>query len=159
MKIAAIYLLLVFLSLPVNTQEETRTKRSPIILEYADTLAGMGSEGQRIRDWKGNVRFRQNDVLVESDLARQYLDANKLDLIGNVKITQDSLVMTAPKVFYNGNSKIADATDSVMIINGGTTLTAKKGKYSTETKIATFTGDVFIDDDSSTISADKIHLS
>jgi len=156
MRIIAQFILLILLSFPVNTQDKVQSGRSPIILEYADTLVGMGSEGQRIRDWKGNVRFRQNDVIVESDLARQYLDANQLDLIGNVRITQDSLLMTAPKIFYNGNTKIANATSSVKIINGGTTLTAKSGKYSTDTKIATFTGDVFIDDDSSLISSDKI---
>jgi lipopolysaccharide export system protein LptA len=154
--IPAMLLFLLLSSIFTYSEEDNPGKRTPIVLEWADTLAGMGVEGQRIRDWKGNVRFRQGDVLVESDLARQYLDANKLDLIGNVKITQDSLLMTAPKVFYNGNSKVADAIENVKIINGNTTLTANTGKYYTETKIAVFTGDVFIDDDSTTISAEKI---
>lgn len=154
--IAAFLMLLLFAMMFLHSQEERSNDGSKIILEWADTLVGTGTEGQRLRIWKGNVRFRQNDVLVESDLAKQYLDANKLDLIGNVRITQDSLVMTSPRIFYNGNTKIAESKDSVKIISGNTILTANRGEYSTETKIAVFTGNVFIEDDSSEIDADKI---
>ena len=157
MKAFSAFLMVMLLTLLIlHSQEEKISDGSKIILEWADTLVGTGSEGQRLRNWKGNVRFRQKDVLVKSDLAKQYLDANKLDLIGNVRITQDSLVMMSPRIFYNGNTKIAEAKDSVKIISGNTILTAKRGEYSTETKIAVFTGDVFIEDDSTEIIADKI---
>ncbi len=125
----------------------------PIELKWADSL--VETRGV-IREVAGNVRMEQGDVKVKCDRTLQYLDENRVDLFGNVVITQKDLIMTTIKGTYNGNLKLAESNDGVRITDKKVVLTASTGIYSTARKVANFSGNVKIEDDSMTIFSDKI---
>jgi len=129
---------------------------SEIELINADSLVGLNLNDISTREFFWNVKFRHKDVNVKSDYAKQYINENKVELIGNVVITQNTLNLFSPKINYNGNSNIAYALDSVSIIDLKTNLIAKSGIYYTNTNIADFTGDVKVEDDSVIIYASRI---
>ncbi len=128
----------------------------PIELVNADSLLGANIPGQRIRNFYGNVHLKQGNVDVFSDKAIQFLDFNEADLIGNVRIHQDNLLLTAPKVHYKGNSRIAYAKQGVIINDGQSALKADSGVYELNTRIARFYSNVIVEDDSADIFSDTI---
>lgn len=144
----------IFLSFLILTSISHGAER--IQLVWADSVLGSMTVGSRHRNFQGNVQFRQGDVKVYCDNAIQYIEENRLQLRGNVKIIQNTLTLTAPEIHYNGNTYIADALNGVEIKDKKTTLTAQQGDYSTQTYIANFYGNVRIDDDSVTILSDVI---
>ena len=127
-----------------------------IELKYADSLVGSLTPGMEFREFYGNVQFKHGDVDVRSDFAKQYQIENKANLLGNVVITQRSLVLKSPKILYNGNTSVANASNGVSIKELETFLKADAGTYNTLTRIAEFDKNVFIEDDSAKIIADFI---
>ncbi len=139
--------------LSTNSQEKSAKS---IVLKFADSLVGTRGVNGNIREFAGNVRMEQGDVNVKCDRAYQYLDENRVDLFGNVVITQKDLIMTTVRGTYNGNLKIAESNDGVKITDKKVVLTASTGIYSTARRVANFTGNVKIEDDSLIIYSDKI---
>jgi len=127
-----------------------------IILRYADSLVGRNIEEISYREFFGNVWFTQKDLDLKCNYAKHYITANSVDLVGNVVITQRSMVIKAPKIFYNGNSGIALAKDSIAMRDGSNYLESLRGTYSTKQLVADFVGEVFVEDDSVTIYCDNV---
>ncbi|MCX6155508.1 MAG: hypothetical protein NT007_15255 [Candidatus Kapabacteria bacterium] len=136
--------------------DEESMKKEPIILKYADSLVGSEAIGEKIKKYYGHVKFRQGSMEVSCDKAVQFIDLNKAELIGNVIVTQDTMILKSPRIFYNGNTRIAEALDSLYLIDGKTKLASSRGIYSTSSKIADFLQNVTVEDDSSLIVADRI---
>jgi lipopolysaccharide export system protein LptA len=150
-------ILIFFLGFSIELDSQDASRRSlPIVLHYADEMQGTNTDSTSFRRCIGNVRLSQGNVKVSCDRADHYITENRAVLIGNVVITQDTLVLKATEVKYDGNNGIADSYSGVKIINGNTVLTAENGVYSTRTYIAEFYKNVVIDDDSAKIFADKI---
>jgi lipopolysaccharide export system protein LptA len=138
----------------LRTQEEEPEKTGePIKLIYADVL--LGTESGKVKEFRGNVKFSQGDVNVNSDRAFHYLDLNVADLFGNVIITQQDLTLKAPHINYNGNTNLAVADGGVELKDKDVTLKADYGKYSTETYFANFEKHVTMWDNKSTLKADS----
>ena len=57
-----------------------------IELKNADELSGKVIDGQNVREANGNVEFAQGNVKVYCNSATQFIDANRVELRGNVKI-------------------------------------------------------------------------
>jgi lipopolysaccharide export system protein LptA len=150
------YIFLGILILLVSVSSQQSNSPREIRLKYADSLVGSNTPGIAYRDFYGNVQLEHGDVNVRSDFAKQYLDANKSDLIGNVIITQKTLTLKSPKIFYDGNTSVARAFDGVTIKDKETFLKADGGTYNTKTLVAEFNGNVFIEDDSAKIFSDFI---
>ena len=127
-----------------------------IRLKYADSLVGSNTPGIAFRDFFGNVQLEHGDVDVRSDFAKQYIELNKADLLGNVVITQKTLVLKSPKIFYDGNTSVSRAEGGVTIKDKETFLKADGGTYNTRTKVAEFVSNIFIEDDSAKIVSDYI---
>jgi lipopolysaccharide export system protein LptA len=158
MKTIASILWLIIASIPLCAQQSggNPTAGEPLQLLHADSLVKATSDNTIYQFAQGHVRFRHGNVLVWCNRANFYEDENRSQLIGNVKIVQGTVTLTAPSADYNGNTRIATGTQGVKIIDRITTLTAKSGRYSTQSSIANFYGDVRVEDDSVAIDADTI---
>lgn len=149
------YILIFFLLYYFSPAQPSKGNEK-IVLHYADSLVGMTEGEGMMRKYEGNVRMQQGNVYVKCNTAIHYISQNKATLIGNVIITQDTMVLKSPRVDYDGNTGMADAQQGVTINDRKTNLTAKTGFYSTKTRIADFIGKVMIEDDSVVIFSDKV---
>lgn len=152
------FLLVVFLSgTSLCAQLDKATYGSePIELKYADSLTGTNTEAGMIRIVKGNVRFVQGNVTVTCNEAVQYLNQNRVELIGNVVITQETVTLRTSRGEYNGNTKIAFGQSGITLTDRDTRLEAQEGRYSTATRIADFYRSVSVENDSMIVYSDTL---
>jgi len=61
--------------------------------------------GESVREVHGHVIINQGAVRITCDKAVQYLSRNEVELIGNVVVTQDSIIIKTERGFYYGNTK------------------------------------------------------
>ena len=114
--------LLVYLSVIVIFQFAisntlTGQSREPISIE-ADSLVGASfTPSGHVRDWAGNVKISQKDVIIFCELARNFLEQNLAELTGNVRLLQENMVLNAPYIHYDGNTRIAKAPKGVEIVD------------------------------------------
>jgi len=127
-----------------------------IILENADSLIGTTFDNLSFREFYSNVKLKHRDVIVKCNYAKQFIEQNKADLLGNVRINQNTMLLQSPRIHYDGNLGFAYAYDSVSIIDLKTKLSANEGTYDVKNYIADFLVDVEIEDDSVKIFADRI---
>lgn len=135
---------------------QTGQRNQPIVLQYADSLVGTRGEGTDIRDFEGNVVLIQGNVTVYADRASQYINLNKVELTGNVRVNQNELDLFTQRGVYDGRTRIAGSNSGVKITDRKSVLTADIGQYSTATRIADFERNVKIEDDSVIIFSDKL---
>lgn len=133
-----------------------QVENNDIILENADSLIGTAFDNLTFREFYGNVKLKHRDVIVKCNYAKQYIEQNKADLLGNVRINQNTMLLHSPRIKYDGNLGFAYAYDSVSIIDLKTRLTANEGTYDVRNYVADFLVDVEIEDDSVKIFADRI---
>ncbi len=108
---------------------------------------------ENVREVIGNVEFQQGNVFVSCDKAIQYLTMNRVELRGNVHVVQDTVTLTAPHGFYDGNTKIAYGDGSVTLNNRHMTINADSGMYVTEEKKAFFSRNMMVVDTASVLLA------
>lgn len=128
----------------------------PIVLKYADSLLGTTSETGMVRRVKGNVAFIQGNVTVTCNEAIQYLDQNRVELIGNVIINQGTVTLRTSRGEYDGNTRVAVGRSGVTLLDRDTKLTATEGVYSTASKIADFYRNVVVENDSLIVYSDTL---
>ncbi len=155
MLFSRLIILLIFLFIPNLIYSQVK-KPQPIILHNADSLVGTVEEYGATRTYFGNVKLEQGDVKLSCDVARHYIDLNKVELRGNVIILQDDMTLTSSEINYNGNLQLAESDKGIVISDNRSVLIAPRGIYSVKSLIAEFMGDVTIEDDSATIYADRI---
>lgn len=136
--------------------DKTTFGSEPIVLKYADSLLGTSDASGMVRRLKGNVQFVQGNVTVTCNQAIQYLDANKVELIGNVVITQETVTLRTAQGEYDGNTKIATGQSGVTLTDRDTKLQAHRGSYSTASRIANFYSNVEVENDSLLIYSDTL---
>lgn len=145
----------VFALCPLQGQNQSGPQQ-PIVLERADSLLGSGQLENTRREFLGNVRFRQGNVTVSCDRAVHYVGTNRAEFIGHVRITQETLIMEAPFMSYDGNIMQCVATGGVSVRDGSRVITSRHGTYSTLSHDALFTQEVRVVDDSARIVADTL---
>ncbi len=146
-------LILVLSSHAVWAEDAPRAGQ-PVVLEWADSLVGMGDPASGIREFVGNVRFRQGNVTVTCDRAVQNVAQNVVDLYGKVVVTQEGLQLRAPIARYDGNQRLATASGNIILLEGRRTIRATSGTYSTATRTATFHDSVSAADDTVLVWSD-----
>lgn len=139
--------LLLFLS-PLSAFSQKGTLISVL---HADSLVGKTVDNTEYRELVGNVRLKQDDVIITCDRAMQNLTANSARLSGNVVVTQDTLVLKAISGEYDGDTKTASSTLPLFLSDGHVSLKAQRGRYDTKRKIAWFSRDVIVEDSLVTI--------
>ena len=151
--------ILIFISLSLNiifSDVSFLISKQPVILKNADSLIGLSSENYNVRNFIGNVLFEQGDVLLRCDTAIQFVDQNRVQLMGNVIINKKDVEIRSQKIDYNGNNKIAYAYQFVQIKDSTTHIEAKSGTYNMETNLAHFKNQVKIENDSIIIYSDEL---
>ncbi len=140
----------------LTTQHSCAQKRSNVQVLGADRLQGSVVGDMDIRELIGNVRMRQDNVLIYCDRATQNITRNSVELVGNVKILQDTLELRTDRGYYDGDTRTASSRKGVYLNDGHVTLTARLGTYNTGNKIADFLDDVTIEDTAATITARRM---
>ncbi len=142
----------------VNDEEGSRTGFDPDgeIFYKADTLIGSKENDSPVREYFSNFHMWQNDIDIYSYYAKQFIELDRVRMKGNVKFTQDSLILLSPRVNYDGQTGIAETFDSVEIFDEGQYIIANKSFYYSGEKKAVFTSDVWAKDDSTEIFCDKL---
>ncbi len=103
---------------------QPESKKRRIELLWADVTAHDSKINAFANRFLGNVRFSQNNVLLNCDSAYFYSDSNKVDAYGRVHIIQgDTLNLWGDKIKYDGNSRIAKVWGNVKLVNKSITLT------------------------------------
>lgn len=140
----ALYLLLLLLlggattayaQQPTAPPQDTTSK---LKVESSETAEGFLKKGREMRKLSGNVRLRQDDVLIYCDTA--FLDLDDAVLKGNVVIEQgDSVKIFADSALYFGVTKQSDLFGKVVLQKADRRLFTKKLHYDVGNKIATYT--------------------
>lgn len=111
----------------------------PVILEFAENLKGQGlSSGEEKIELIGNVKLRQGLVNITADRAIYFTAGDRAQLFGNVRIVQPGVVITAPETDYNGTSGIATTPKGIVITEDSGTLEAGYGEYHMNRRISYF---------------------
>lgn len=135
----------------------------------------------------GNVRFRQDDVILTCDSALYYQHSNSFDAFGNVHMNQgDTLTLTSDVLFYDGTDQLARARYNVILthnesrlycdsldydrlyqlgyffnggrlVDGDNTLESEWGQYSPPTHEAVFNYNVDLQTPKTKLVSDTLH--
>ncbi len=132
-----------------------------IDLRSAQRLEGKIINNEEVRELIGNVHFTQptkdgGRVYVWCDRAVRYMEQNKLELYGNVKVLQNDVTLYTNEGLYNANTRTMESHSKVRLIRKGTTLTANNGIYFVDSKYSFFSGDVELRDSTSQLHCDEL---
>ncbi|MFD1756518.1 OstA-like protein [Rufibacter sediminis] len=106
----------------------------------ANTLQSGRYNGEEVRRLLGNVVMRQGQTTLTSDSAYQYVsDRNKLEVFGNVHITQPGMDATSATASYDGTRRIANMRGGVTLRDEQMTLTTPSLDYDLNAKRAYYT--------------------
>lgn len=122
----------------------------------ADSLIGSVIENENVRILYGNVALQHEDINITCDKAVQYLQSNKVELDGNIILTQGNVILRTAKGFYFGKTKTAFGTKGIILNDGKVTLKADSGEYFYNEKKAVFTGNVNLFDDTTDLRSNKL---
>ncbi|TVR78877.1 MAG: hypothetical protein EA412_07790 [Chitinophagaceae bacterium] len=90
---------------------------------HADRLTMTERGGQKTRLLEGNVGLKQDDAILYCDKAFFYIDVNRVDAIGNVRVVHnDTTELFADTVFYFGDRRKVEARRNVRIVEGNKVL-------------------------------------
>lgn len=106
-------------------------------IETALLIENFRKGDREIQKLSGNVRLRQEDILVYCDTA--IMDRDDAILKGNVVIEQgDSVKIFSDSTHYHADTKIADLFGEVVLENGKQRLFTKRMRYDAANKIAEY---------------------
>ncbi|GBD89457.1 LPS-assembly protein LptD [bacterium BMS3Abin04] len=88
--------------------------------------------------------------------AIQHLSKNEVELIGNVIVTQDSIVVKSAKGYYFGDSEKTYSDTTIHLTNGNMDLLADRGYYYIPAKKAFFFGNVLLTEDTTRVYSDSL---
>ena len=117
-------LLIVAFHMVSGSLPQPEGKKRRIELVRADVTAHDDKISRFATRFLGDVRFSQNNVLLDCDSAYFYTDSNKVDAFGRVHIIQgDTLNLWGDHIKYDGNTRIAKVKGNVKLVNKSITLT------------------------------------
>lgn len=140
-KILGILILALFsasCALAQSTQPAPATQDTQKLkIETALLIEDFRKGDHEMQKLSGNVRLRQEDILVYCDTA--ILDGDDAILRGKVVIAQgDSVKVFSDSTHYRADTKIADLFGKVVLVNGKQQLFTQKMRYNAADKIAEY---------------------
>jgi lipopolysaccharide export system protein LptA len=154
-------LLLISLLVHCAANECSAQQTRLIELNHADQMNGLVINGENVREFTGKVRFTQitekgDRVYLWCDRALQYLNANRIDLFGHVKMIRDTTIITSDQGKYYGNEKRAEVSSNVRLVRGSSVLTSLSGQYYVDEKRSHFSGNVHLVDTASSVACNDL---
>ncbi|MBL7828213.1 MAG: hypothetical protein JNJ57_16395 [Saprospiraceae bacterium] len=120
-----------------NISQQPAQDTQKLKIETALLIENFRKGDREIQKLSGNVRLRQEDILVFCDTA--IMDKDDAILKGNVVIEQvDSVKIFSDSTHYRADTKIADLFGEVVLINGKQQLFTKRLRYNAATKVAEY---------------------
>jgi lipopolysaccharide export system protein LptA len=137
-------------------------QQSKIDLRRADSLEVKTLNGEEVRELIGNVHFVQFPtsgglVKVWCDRALRYMEQNKIELFGNVKVVRDSVTIRSKEGVYYGDQRLMEGRKGVELERGKTLLTAVNAKYFIDEKRSLFWDNVVLVDTASVITCSTMN--
>lgn len=103
----------------------------------ADIIKSDRKLGSGVQKLLGNVRFRHEDAIMNCDSAYFYSESYSMDAFSNVMIEQgDTIFLYGDRLHYEGESRIAQVRSNVRLVDDSTVLTTEYLDYNRETDIA-----------------------
>lgn len=133
LKILQYYTFLAFLfllSTSAWSQSNERIKYKAVELEYVK------KNGESFQKLTGNVIFTQKSTTVYCDTSYFYRKRNVMEASGNVRIVDDSIVITSKKLNYEGDQRMAKLRDDVVYREGERELYTDFLDYDLDAEIA-----------------------
>ncbi len=127
----------------------------PLVV-MGDSLKGKVINGETVREVIGNVKITQEKMVITCRRAIQYLERNTIELMGDVVVTEDTLIVRSPHGFYFADEKKTLSDTSIFLTNGKMDLSANRGQYFIDLKEAYFAGNVYLKDSSTVLKADSL---
>jgi len=112
--------------------------------------------GEKVLEFPNGVRIEHGNVTITSRRAFHYTDRRVTNLIGDVKIVQETMTMWGDEGVYTGPTDEAVLSRNVRIVDQGWEVTCDEARYSRTTGHAWLTGHVVARDSVSTLTADKL---
>jgi len=106
-----------------------QTGTGPLKLQHADSGRSVIEAGVTVMELIGNVRFTQDSLQVSCDRARRIPDRNLIELIGNVDIREGHKWLRADRVNYFENLRVQEALGQVQMGDRTSRLSARKLTY------------------------------
>jgi|GEM_PF-73060 len=132
-------LLIVAFHVVSGSLPQSDVKKRRIELVRADQTAHDDKINRFATRFLGDVRFSQNNVLLDCDSAYSYTDSNKVDAFGHVHIMQgDTLNLWGDRIRYDGNSRIATVIKHVKLVNKSITLTTDELVFDLKSNIGNY---------------------
>ncbi len=98
----------------------------------------MRLDGQAIRILVDRVVFTQEETRVNCDSSVFYRSENKMDAFGNIRIVDDSTVITSDKLTYEGDSRVARLRENVIYKEGQREMYTEFLDYDLDKEIANY---------------------
>ncbi len=150
LQLLVFFLLAVFLSATASAQDQT------VKLIHADSLIGYTVGGISYRELIGHVTMQHENTTLKCDRAVQNITEDRIDLYGDVKVTDDTLTFLTKQARYFGKTRTVASDSAVYLNDRRRTLTADRGTYDSQTKVAQFYGNVFVRDSVSQLRAEQL---
>lgn len=181
-------LIAIILYIVIGLVSHTTFSQTKVKLDRADLFTGSTKpDGTRFNVISGNVKFTHDNTWIYCDTAVLYHKTNSLEALGHVKITDnDSITITANRLFYDGNTKYAKLRGNVVfikknvmtlytdfldydrqaekayyfnngkIVDNTNVLTSVKGYYEVRTDFASFKTNVTGENEDYTLTSDTL---
>ncbi|MBN1465831.1 hypothetical protein JXA02_08730 [candidate division KSB1 bacterium] len=126
-------------------QSTESEKDEKLRLVHADVLRGQ-MDGEKIRQFIGNVKFEQGDAVLTCERAMEYEDVGRFVLIGDVAFIDSSKSLFGDKITYYDATKIAYLEGHVKLVDSTKTVVADRIRYHDEQEEAYADGNVILID-------------
>lgn len=137
---------------PTGKQEGKNTR---VEIVHADSTTILQSGEELIRKLKGNVKFKQDSVVMTCDSAI-FVNNDKVFAYDSVMIQQgDSIVAFSDFLEYDGQSRQAYLEGEVVLVNGQQQLFTERLDYDLNTKVASYFYGATLVNDSTQLSSKR----
>ncbi len=150
-------LFLLILSMALCVNSIFAQNNSEVVRVIGDSLVGKTLDGQSVREVIGNVVMTQGNVKITCRKAIQYISTNKVKLIGDVIVVQDTVDIRTEVGYYFGDKKYAYSDTSIVLTDGRMVLNADEGYYFFDDKKAYFYDNVEMVDTASKLNSDRFY--
>ncbi len=127
--------ILILLTSPLLTIGQSKVKYSA-----EGTMQVLKIDGEKVQRLTDNVIFTQKTTTIYCDSAYFYRKRNAMEAFGKVRIVDDSVNITARRLYYDGNSRKAELRNNVVYTKGFQELTTNNLDYNMDTEVSYYFG-------------------
>ncbi len=124
------FLLALILGLSATAQRNDKVK-----YKAQGSMEVLTIKGEKVQRLLDNVVFTQKNTTIYCDSSYFYRKRNAMEAFGYVRIVDDSVTITARKLYYDGNTRKAELRQKVVYTKGQSRLTTDNLDYNMDEEI------------------------